>query len=103
MNDNNQTDVSNVEVNQLGTAKLTEDHVKQAIVEFLYKNDEFKNLVDNRQVMLVTQWQTSKWSNPDAFVHLIIVESPESPESLDEEAPELDEESPELDDISTPV
>jgi hypothetical protein len=58
----------------LGTVSLTENQVKQAIVDFLYKDDEFKKLVNNKRIALVTEWQTSKWSKPNELVHLNIID-----------------------------
>jgi len=65
---------SDITGTSLGTVNLTEVQVKQAIVDFLYKNDEFKELVDNKRIALVTEWQTSKWSNPNILVQLGIID-----------------------------
>ena len=72
-----ENETAEVKVTKLGSVSLTENQVKQAIVAFLYKSDEFKDLVNDRKVALITQWQTSKWSDPNSFVHLDIIDVPE--------------------------
>jgi len=61
----------------VATARLTEEQVRLAIAEFLFKNEELREAVQDLQVIVVTNWQTTKWSDPDAMVHVTIQHSPE--------------------------
>ena len=58
----------------IASTKLTEENVRTAIVQFLLKNDEFSDLVKDKKVIITTDWQVSKWSDADAFVHVSVVE-----------------------------
>jgi hypothetical protein len=58
----------------IASTKLTEENVRHAIVQFLLKNDEFSELVGEKKVIISTDWQVSKWSDPNAFVHVNVVE-----------------------------
>jgi hypothetical protein len=60
----------------LARTRLTEQQVQTAIAEFLLKDDELKNTLVGKGVRVISQWQTSKWSDPDALVHVIFVEAP---------------------------
>ena len=59
----------------LAEIRLTEEQVRTAILEFALKNEEFSDLVKDKSVLVTPVWQTTKWSNPDAFVHLYVAEA----------------------------
>ena len=63
-----------VATSRLAQVSLTENQVKQAIAEFLVKNEEFKTMTDGKRVLLTTNWQTSKWSSPDSMVICDVLE-----------------------------
>ena len=63
-----------VATSRLAQISLTENQVKQAIAEFLVKNEEFKTMTDGKRVLLTTNWQTSKWSSPDSMVICDVLE-----------------------------
>jgi len=63
-------------VSILASARLTEVQVQSALAEFLLKNQELKDALADKTVEIRTQWQTSKWSNPDALVHVFFTENP---------------------------
>ena len=73
-NENQTTDSKAV----LVTARLTETQVLAAITEHLLKNEEIKEAVENKTVAVNSRWQTSKWSDPDALVHVIFTEAQSS-------------------------
>jgi len=91
--------------NVLVGAHLTEEQVQSAILEYLLKHDEFKEIVTGKPIIVTTDWHTTKWSNPDVLVHLVVRENtdyvhPEreetvSPESSEETAAEATEEESE--------
>ena len=58
----------------IASTSLTEENVRTAIVQFLLKNDDFSKLVGEKKVIISTNWQVSKWSDPNAFVHVSVVE-----------------------------
>ena len=62
-------------VKVLASAKLTEPQVQTALLEFLLKNEEFKDMIVGKGIAVSTQWQTSKWSDPDALVHIFVTEN----------------------------
>ncbi len=70
---------------QLAELRLTLDQTREALVDYCLKNDEFKELVAEKTVIFMTDWQTNKWSDPNAFVHIKILES--IPEDSDIESP----------------
>ena len=59
----------------LAEIRLSEEQVRTAIIEFSLKNEEFSSLVKDKSVLVTPVWQTTKWSNPDAFVHLYVAEA----------------------------
>jgi hypothetical protein len=66
--------MSNQQGTIIASTKLSEENVRTAIAQFLLKNDEFAELIGDKKVILSTSWQVSKWSDPDAFVHISVVE-----------------------------
>ena len=80
----------------LASAALTEPQVQTALAEFLLKNEELKDIVANNQVRLVLQWQTHKWSDPNALVHVFFTEAPA------DASPEISTDSDSADDPSGP-
>jgi len=64
-------------VNLIAHARLTEQQVQTALAEFLLKDEELKAAVADKKLRLVTQWQTHKWSDPDALVYVFFTEVPE--------------------------
>ena len=64
-------------VNLIAHARLTEQQVQTALAEFLLKDEELKTAVADKKLRLVTQWQTHKWSDPDALVYVFFTEVPE--------------------------
>ena len=85
-----ETEQNDVQVKPLLRAKLSEEQVRQALVEYLLKNDEVKAAIGDKSVLVVPSWQTSKWSDPNAFVYLEIAEAiddlPVTPEDATEES-----------------
>jgi|TARA_Y100000310_G_scaffold195694_1_gene195729 hypothetical protein len=65
------------EANLIAHARLTEQQVQTALAEFLLKDEELKAAVADKKLRLVTQWQTHKWSDPDALVYVFFTEVPE--------------------------
>ena len=65
-------------VNILARTHLSEHQVQAAIFDSLRRNDELQNILADTKVRMITQWQTSKWNDPDALVHVIFVEVPDS-------------------------
>ena len=63
----------------IASTSLTEENVRTAIVQFLLKNDDFSKLVGEKKVIISTNWQVSKWSDPNAFVHVNVVEPIDEP------------------------
>ena len=49
----------------IATAQLTEEQVRVAVVEYLLKSEELKEAIEGKATRAVTQWQTSKWSDPN--------------------------------------
>jgi len=64
-------------VNILARTHLSEHQVQAAIFDSLRRNDELQNILADTRVRMITQWQTSKWSDPNALVHVIFVEAPD--------------------------
>ena len=54
---------------------LTEEQVRHALIDFVLKNDEVKELVQDKNVVVFPVWHTTKWSDQNVLVHLDIVES----------------------------
>jgi hypothetical protein len=61
-------------VNVIARADLTETQVQTAIVEFLLKDPQLKDVIADKKLSCVTQWQTNKWSDPNALVHVFFTE-----------------------------
>ena len=74
-------------VTVLAQMRLTEQQVQQAIAEFLMKDEKLNALAQQKQLRLVTQWQTHKWSDPNALVHVFFTEDA----SVDSSATPIDE------------
>jgi len=74
------------ETNLIAHARLTEQQVQTALAEFLLKDEELKAAVADKKLRLVTQWQTHKWSDPDALVYVFFTEVPEE-DSENSDAP----------------
>ena len=59
----------------LAEARLTQEQVEVLTIKsLLAENEELSAAVDNKQVRVLTKWQTSKWSDPDALVHITFAE-----------------------------
>jgi len=61
----------------IATSQLTEEQVRLAVAEFLFKSEELREAVQDLQIRVVTNWQTTKWSDPNAMVHITIQHAPE--------------------------
>ena len=55
-------------------ARLSEEQVQLAIAEFLLKSEELQEAIQEKQIKIHVNWQTSKWSDPDAMVHVFFRE-----------------------------
>jgi len=73
--------------NVLARARLTEEQVQMAIAEFLLKSEELQEAIQEKRVKIDVNWQTSKWSDPDAMVHIFFREDTAA---VEEEAPTVD-------------
>ena len=71
----------------LANARLTEVQVQQAIAEFLLKSEELKQAIEGKRIKIHVTWQTSKWSDPNALVHVYFTEDTTI---VEEEAPVAD-------------
>ena len=69
-----QEEKSTPEANLIGRVQLSELQVRHAIVDYLLKNEKFKELVVGKQTFVIPRWQTSKWDDPDALVHVEVAE-----------------------------
>ena len=81
--------IMNVKV--IADIHFTEDQARHAFMEFALKNEELSELVkDKEDVIVVTDWQTNKWSDPNAIVHFRILEKVDEPseDSENQSAPE---------------
>ena len=58
----------------LATVKLTDLQVRQALVDYLNKVSEFKELIEGKKIAIQMNWQTNKWSDADHFVHASVFE-----------------------------
>jgi len=68
----------------LASVTLTQSQVELLLVQGLMKeHQELSEILENQQVQLMSQWQTSKWSDPDALVSLFFVADSESSASAD--------------------
>ena len=83
-------------------ARLSEEQVQLAIAEFLLKSEELQEAIQEKQIKIHVNWQTSKWSDPDAMVHVFFREDTAAVEKEDsavdgddasgvEDAPSADE------------
>jgi hypothetical protein len=71
----------------LARARLTEEQVQLAIAEFLLKSEELQEAIQEKRVKIHVNWQTTKWSDPDAMVHVFFREDTTA---VEEEASAVD-------------
>ena len=69
----------------LATARLTQEQVEVLTVKALIaENEELSDAIDGKQVRVITQWQTSKWSDQDALVHIAFAQVDEADGEADD-------------------
>ena len=62
------------EANVLATVTLTQTQVELLLVQGLMKeHQELAEMLEEQKVQLMSQWQTTKWSEPNALVSLFFV------------------------------
>jgi len=74
----------------IANVKLTEQQATQALINFVFINEEVKELVGDKKVVVLPRWQTTKWSDQDYLLHIDIVE------------PILDTDKGEIDEVNAP-
>ena len=73
--------------NVLASVNLTQAQVERLLAKSLIEeNEELSGLLDGKKVFMSTQWQTSKWSDPNAMVYLVFVEDNEEATSLEDDS-----------------
>jgi hypothetical protein len=73
----------------IASTRLTENQVHQAIMDLLFKDEDFVKSLSGLDVVMRTKWHVSKWDDPDILCTLTfgVVEDEEvqnSSESLEE-------------------
>ena len=96
-----QTEQEQKTIAVLASARLTESQVQTAIAESLLKNEELKDALTGKNLRVHTQWQTNKWSDPDALVHVFFTEDLKTV-SDGEESGDTSGDSPEFSPESSP-
>ena len=78
--------------------KLTEAQVNQAMIDYIFRNEEIRELVGERKVTVVPKWQTSRWDDKDNLVYMDIVEvlTHEAEENVEENVEETQDEAEEV-------
>lgn len=59
----------------LMTANLTDEDLKIALLQYLIKNEEVNEALSGKTVSVIPEWQVTKWSDPDVFVRVNVVEN----------------------------
>ena len=54
----------------VATAKLSEQQVQQALVEFVSKDNQLKETLRDKQAVAWVNWQVNKWDSPESFCTL---------------------------------
>jgi len=62
------------QVTHIAHVKLTEAQVNQAMIDYIFRNEEVRELVGERKVTVIPKWQTSRWDDKDNLVYMDIVE-----------------------------
>jgi len=68
----------------IASLRLTEQQVNQALAQYVLNNEELKELIGSKKVMILPKWQTTKWSDKDSLVFLDFVEVLEQEETSEE-------------------
>jgi hypothetical protein len=62
------------QVTHIAHVKLTEAQVNQAMIDYIFRNEDVRELVGERKVTVIPKWQTSRWDDKDNLVYMDIVE-----------------------------
>jgi hypothetical protein len=54
----------------VATAKLTENQVQQALVEFVSKDEKLVDLLKEKEAVAWVNWHVNKWDDPESFCTL---------------------------------
>ena len=51
----------------IASAKLSQEQVQQALVEFVGKDDRLRDALTGQQAVAWLNWHVNKWDSPDSF------------------------------------
>ena len=54
----------------VATAKLSEQQVQRALIDFVAKDEQLKDVLEGKESIAWLNWQVNKWDTPESFCTL---------------------------------
>ncbi len=73
----------------VASAKLSEDQVQQALMQFTTQDENLREIVENQETVAWVNWHVNKWDTPETFCTISFgVVINDSDESIEESVAE---------------